>query len=197
MSAASLPGIVEVGSNARGDGTEAMKEGPYTARRVAEPTGGANIDICLRWSERMKRVKADQRKRRIATIAETMARAGIITVETLSWLVENGQSLAPDDLGKILDAMAKPLRKRGAPPADERALKYAFLIHREIERLRNNDERDYDVVGRAAAIVRDEVRSANPSRKVPGVKHLLEIYRNKKAVVEQRWPDFKAFVLAE
>lgn len=194
MSAASLAGIVEVGSNARGDGTEAMKEGPYEARWVAEPTGGANIDIRLRWAEREKRVKADQPKRRIATVTKTKALDGIITVETLRWLVENGQSLAPDELGEIIEAMAKPRRKRGPPLADERTLKYAFLIHREVERLSTNNERDYDVVGRAAAIVRCEVRS---TRKVPGVKRLREIYRDEKTVVEQRWADFKAFVLAE
>ena len=71
--------------------------------------------------------------------------------------------------------MSRPRKSRGRPHADEPNFKIAFLMHREIVRMRSTGEREYDIKARAADIVRDDLTKANPGKKIAERKRLLEI----------------------
>lgn len=121
----------------------------------------------------------------------------MISRDTLTWVrekVQNSTDPAMRDVVPVLQAMVERGR-RGAPRADERNLQIACLLHAEILEMRSAGVREYDIRGRAAHIVRASLESANPGKRVPTQKRLLEVYRANEASVQRIWPEIEAFLL--
>ena len=127
-------------------------------------------------AERRAQIKA--RKRALhRVVVEQAAALGYSTPSTQAFVVRRVWRSADPGIREVawtLLRMSRPRKSRGRPHADEPNFKIAFLMHREIVRMRSTGEREYDIKARAADIVRDDLTKANPGKKIAERKRLLE-----------------------